>query len=236
MSRHEDFYIGWANRIPRTHRGVLALVTTSALAWLLLLAVGLARATDDPGAGTADWAAGEQTLRGTVTAAPTPLIQVPSGHVVILAMSGKYPVVLPPGIEGHAAEATGWLLHRGSLEVLQMTQAPHPINLPSQPTRTQQLGRWRLTGEICDGKCTAGAMRPGTGIAHRACADLCLIEGAPPVFVTTAPIAGTSFLLINAPDAALLKFVGLRVRLDGAVERRGDILVFTPDLTTALLP
>jgi hypothetical protein len=176
-----------------------------------------------------------------VSAEPSPLLHLASGHVVLLSAAGKYPVALPPGIEGHGAEGKGWLLHRGSLEVLQLTDELRAVDLPVAAMPVEDLGTWRLTGEICDGKCYAGAMRPGRGIAHRACANLCLIEAAPPVFVTTAPIAGTSFLLMADPAGArlpdaVLNLVGLRVRLDGKVERRGDVLVFKTDLATAVVP
>ena len=92
------------------------------------------------------------------------------------------------------------------------------------------LGRWRLTGEICDGKCYAGAMRPGTGLAHKACANLCLIGGVPPVLVTTAPVEGERFLLIAGADGgpvtpALLDHVATLVQVEGDVERRGSLLV-----------
>ena len=99
------------------------------------------------------------------------------------------------------------------------------------------LGRWRLKGEICDGKCLAGAMRPSRGLSHRACANLCLIGGVPPVFVSSGPVDGSEFFLLankvgDPLPASYLKHVAVYVQLDGEVERRGQILIFKVDLDT----
>ena len=102
---------------------------------------------------------------------------------------------------------------------------------------TEQLGRWKLAGEICDGKCLAGAMRPGRGLAHKACANLCLIGGVPPVFVSSQPVEGAEFLLITGPDGGELPrsaydYVAQYVSLEGDIERRGDLLVLRLDPAT----
>ncbi len=81
-------------------------------------------------------------------------------------------------------------------------------------------------------------MRPGTGIAHKACANLCLNGGIPAVFVSTAPVEGSEFFLLsdlegNPIDEALQRFVAARIQVDGQIERRGDLLVFKVDLETA---
>jgi hypothetical protein len=103
------------------------------------------------------------------------------------------------------------------------------------------LGRWRITGEICDGKCYSGSMRPGNGLAHKACANFCILGGVPPVFVSTAPVEGSSFMLLA--DAAggplpgrLYDLVALRLQLEGELERRGDLLVFKVNLARAVVP
>ena len=66
----DDFFIGWAERVPRPHRRPLAATAAFFLLAMLLLALGLVRTIDDSGAGGGDWAAGEQTLTGIVTTQP----------------------------------------------------------------------------------------------------------------------------------------------------------------------
>ena len=117
-----------------------------------------------------------------------------------------------------------------------MTEATRPALAPDAA-----LGRWKLTGEICDGKCLAGAMRPGTGLAHKACANLCLTGDVPPVFVASQPLidgmAGSEFLLVAGPDGGtmapvLLDHVGAFIAIEGEVTRRQDLLIFHADPST----
>ena len=117
-------------------------------------------------------------------------------------------------------------------------EAQELARLPAQVPAPVALGRWRIAGELCDGKCYAGAMRPGDGLAHKACANLCLLGGLPLIFVTTRPVEGAEFLLVADPDGdpvpdAYRDYVALLVELEGDLERRGDILVFKVDITTA---
>jgi hypothetical protein len=230
-------FIGWQARVPRGLRRFLALVAASLLAGAVVLAVLLARAADDPGAG--DWA-GDATLTGTLTARPYPLLRLPDGHTVLLSAFGKAQVAVPADGAPRAVTAGGVLVRRGTLDML-VVNDPARLRLSdahAAPPPATPLGRWRIVGEICDGKCYTGAMRPGAGIAHRACASLCLIGDIPPVLVGVAPAEGSSFFLLAGPDggpmpAALRKLVGLRLRLDGLLERRGDLLVFRADPASA---
>ena len=78
-------------------------------------------------------------------------------------------------------------------------------------------------------------MRPGTGIAHRPCANLCLIGGLPAVLIATGTIEGSAFFCsATAPAAPLPErvhdLVALPVTLEGTVERRGDLLILRTDL------
>jgi hypothetical protein len=233
-------FVGWQSRVPRGLRRFLLVTAASLLAGAVLLALLLARAQDDPGAG--DWA-GDATLSGTLTALPYPLLRLPSGHTVLLSAFGKAQVAVPADGAPHAMQAGGVLLRRGTLDML-VVNDPAQLRLldtPAAAAAAVPLGRWRIVGEICDGKCYTGAMRPGAGIAHRACASLCLIGDIPPVFVAVQPAEGSSFFLLAGADggpmpAVLRKLVGLRIRLDGALERRGDIMVFRVDPASAEVP
>lgn len=77
-------------------------------------------------------------------------------------------------------------------------------------------------------------MKPGTGLAHKACANLCISGGVPPVFVSTAPVDGHIFFLLASKDggpmpAGLLDKTGVQVVLEGNIERRDDLLIFKVD-------
>lgn len=230
----EPFFIGWTNRLPPGMRLPVLGVAAGMLALLLGVALLLGRASGEPSTG--NWA-GEAALRGTLTLRPYPLLRLADGHTVLLSAFGKAQIAVGPALDGQPVQAGGALIRRGTLDML-------VVNDPAQlhatdaaippPAAAVPLGRWRIAGEICDGKCYTGAMRPGAGIAHRACASLCLEGDIPPVLVSEQPAAGSSFFLLAGPDGGrlppeLLKLTGLRLRLDGDLERRGDLLVFRAD-------
>ncbi|MCC6716495.1 MAG: hypothetical protein IT555_01295 [Acetobacteraceae bacterium] len=243
MTGDPDFFIGWAGRLPAGHAGWLRGLVASVVAGGLLLAIALARAGDDPGGGGSGV---EVTLQGVLRARPYPTITLPPdaggapARTVLLSGGGKDGAPFDPVLDGRTVAASGYLLRRGALEMLQVGD-PIREAAPDLPVPAAvKLGTWRITGEICDGKCLAGAMRPGIGIIHRACANLCVSGGVPPVFVATAPIEGQTHLLLGDPaggplDGRFRALTALPVTLEGVVERRGSLLVFLPDLTRAQL-
>ena len=159
-----------------------------------------------------------------------------NGRTIMMAGFGKSGVDLDPSFDGRSVKAGGFMVKRGALDMLQSSPDSFQIieGRTSAPARPEPLGRWRVSGEICDGKCYAGVMRPGAGVAHKACASFCLLGGVRPVFVTTSPLAGHSFLLIAGPGNEplppnLVEVVGLRITLEGSVERVGDLLILHAD-------
>ena len=140
---------------------------------------------------------------------------------------------------GKLVSVTGFLLQRGDLDMLQVRQIK-PIkddSLSLHTVEVEKLGRWKMTGEICDGKCLAGAMRPGRGLAHKACANLCLTGGIPPVFVSSEKIHGEEYFLIVGPNKSELpenssSYMGEFISLEGNLERRGNLVVLQMDPKT----
>ena len=242
MSGRDDFFVGWAGQLPRADAARFVIRVGLGCAVLLLVGLLLGRGQDDPGAAGFD-PAGEVTRRGVLTLLPYPTLwsapdaSHPAGHAMLLAGEGKRGAPVAPAWEGRTVDAVGVIFRRGTLDMLQIDSLTL-VDAGAARMPVQAEGRWRIEGEICDGKCQAGAMRPGRGIAHRACAILCLNGDIPPVFVPTGPVAGQEFLLLgNADggpgDTAWRSLVGLRVRLDGRLERRGDMLVFLAELDKA---
>ena len=84
-------------------------------------------------------------------------------------------------------------------------------------------------------------MRPGQGLAHKACANVCVAGGVPPVLVTTAPVEGTGFLLMGNPEGRALPDAfrdqtGLLRQMEGTVTRVADLLIFLTDVPYAVTP
>lgn len=242
------FFVGYLG-LPRGLRLFTLVLAAALIVGGGLLATVIARAKDDPGPGAFRFDYGRQTVTGVIELTPTPILHVTegsehvaAGHTLMLSGQGKngaLPRARP--LDGQLASASGILLTRGDLDMMQLVGGeaglgPAEGNAPAMP-EPQDLGRWALAGEICDGKCAAGAMRPGTGIAHKACANLCILNGLPPVFISTQPVDGETYLLIaGTPEAPmppeLYDWVAEYVTLEGTITRRGDLLVLDIDTAT----
>ena len=246
---HPDkpFFVGYLP-VPGKLRAVLLVAVALFLVGFTAGGLRMGAAQDDPGEGAFRFDYGRQTVTGVIELTPYPLVRITEGNdrilpgtTLMLAGQGKSSVAaraIP--LEGQLAQVSGVVLQRGALNMLQLRGGRNGIRAAegaAPPQETQPLGRWKLAGEICDGKCLAGAMRPGRGLAHKACANLCLLSGVPPVFVSTQPVDGDAFLLITGPGGSMLPataydYVAQFVSVEGEVERRRDLLVFSIDPDT----
>lgn len=245
--KHPPFFVGYLP-VPTGLRQWLLIV--SAVFVVAMAGVGLTMglAQDDPGPGAFRFDYGRQTVTGVIELTPYPLVRVTQGNdrikpgtTLMLVGQGKSNVsqrAIP--LEGQLAKVSGVVLQRGALNMLQLRGGQNGLSAVEGDAPVQDiepLGRWKLAGEICDGKCLAGAMRPGRGLAHKACANLCLIGDIPPVFVSTQPVDGSEFLLVTGPGGTALPkmmydHVGAYISIEGEVERRGDLLVLRIDPNT----
>ncbi len=248
-SQETPFFIGYLPT-PAGLKIFLVSVAAGFMGVFAALALAIGAAQDDPGPGEFLWSAGRQTVTGTVEAKPYPVMHVtegsdriPAGRTIMLSNPGKNGVQQRlDQYDGQMVTLSGIALKRGDIDFLQIGGGKTAIEVRDESTaparpEPQSLGRWRLKGEMCDGKCLAGAMRPGRGLSHRACANLCLTGGIPPVFVSSAPVDGRDFFLMANKDGAplpdsYLNYVSMFVSLDGEVERHGSLLIFKVDLDT----
>ncbi len=233
------FFVGWSGRSAFPYLGFLALLLVALVVGFGALAFTLGVTVDDPGGG--DFS-GDKDITGVLLADPYPMIVTDKDqHTVVLSGGGKRGVQEEArALDGRHVRATGSGVKRGDRDLLLVDQLRAAPGEPVTPLR-QSLGTWRLTGEICDGKCSLGVMRPGNKLAHKACANVCLLGGVPPVFITTTPVYGTQFLLMGDPDNHALPdkmrdYVAITSRMDGTLERIGDALVFRTDVAKAIVP
>jgi hypothetical protein len=238
-SREPEFFVGYSDAVGRRTRRFTLAVACVVLALAGGLGLWLGRSVDDPGAG----AYGDEVrLEGVLKMQPYPVLRLSTGRAVLLSGDGKYGVAgQPEARDGAAVSAGGFMLKRGALDMLVVADGGlRAAAVAMQPTAPVARGRWRVSGEICDGKCYAGAMRPGQGLAHKACANLCVAGGVPPVLVTSLPVEGRNFLLLadaagrTVPPVAL-DLAARPVVLEGEVEQLDDLLVFRVDWDKAQL-
>ncbi len=246
--KNTDFFTGYGKKLPENLR--VFVPAAAALLVALFAATGLASGLlqASPGDGRFRWDLGPLTLVGVLEMHPAPVVHAqptetfPKGHSMMLTGQGKVGVQkTAAGLDGRLVEVKGFITQRGALDMLvvdtlKAAETSGDSGAGWSPPQVVDLGRWRLTGEICDGKCVSGAMRPGQGISHKACANLCIIGGAPPVFVANGDVDGASFFLIadlaGRPIAErLVDFMAVPVEVEGRIERRGDLPVLLLDST-----
>ena len=243
------FFIGYINKLPAGLNRFLSVVIVVMVGGFAGIALALSVTQDDPGKAGFRFDFKYQTLTGIIEERPYPVLRLPAdadfpqGRSIMLSGGGKSGVQEQAArFTGQMVDAGGIIINRGDLDMLQVggkikIRAAEAGAVKFEPDAPVDLGKWRLTGEICDGKCYAGAMRPGRGLAHKACANVCLIGGVPPVFVSTSKVDGRIFFLLadgdgNPLPGKALEFTAQLIRVDGAVERRGDLHVFKVDLAT----
>ena len=239
---YDGFFIGWGKKLPKGLNSFLIMVSLLIVGMFAGTAFSFVVSQDDPGDGSFR---GRQKVVGVITAKPYPVVHIaagdkyPNGHSIMLSGPGKRGVMdQANSLDGQVVDIRGALLKRGDLDMIQVGRRIMPVtDVQPHDIKTTQLGRWKLSGEICDGKCYSGAMRPGNGLAHKACANLCLVGGIPAVFVSSGQVDGSSFFMLadsdgNALDDRLYGVTAVLLSAEGEVERRGDLHVFKIDLDT----
>jgi hypothetical protein len=252
----DEFYVGYMV----TPRGLsrFARLVCATLAACALVGGGLiAWAQRNPGG--AEWESHERTLRGVLVALPYPVLMLDKpgaeslGRAWFSRASDEFvPVLLvDPGkfgtqgragaLDGRRVEMRGTLLSRHGrlmLEVAAGEGALRAVN--DEPARDEdrlrlswarrELGTVSLQGEIVDSKCYMGAMKPGQGKIHKACAVICVLGGIPPVLVThDAEGLVEYYVLANEAGGPvgewLVRWVGEPVEVAGELESLGGLLV-----------
>ena len=198
----DTFFVGWSGKLPRRYAHFQRAMVLYVVRVFVLLAVALARAIDDPGTGVVDWDAGEKIFRGIVTMQPYPLLHLADGRTLMMSGPTQVGPDIDPALDGRMVEATGVMMKRGTLDMLQTSAPVHGVDGAAAVAAPVALGRWRITGEICDGKCYAGVDAAGGGDFASGVRGPCLPGGrrAAGVHVSTAPVEGASFMMLG--DAA----------------------------------
>ncbi len=236
MKKMPPLFIGWAADPPGSGRRVmlragLALAAGSAAGLAAMLARGNAEL------GASRWEGEVRSLHGLLVAAPYPALRTRdlggTVRTVFLASEGKSAAALPPALVGQAIVARGTLIARGEHAMLAVTHIEGDRGTDNtglgEPASADD-GEVLMTGEILDAKCWFGAMRPGFGKTHKACAALCARGGLPLAFCRS-DTCGTGLdapLFVDARGKphtlAVLPWVADPVFVRGRLVRVGDVL------------
>lgn len=218
-----DFYVGYLPTPPRHLRFVRRLAWIT-LAWIIALGTTIAATQRDPG--PAVWDTGtERDWTGTLLTDPYPMLLPDDGTdpllIVEMAKHGAHPRLEPH--DGQRLTVRGYLLERDARRMIELIPGDAAITVVGPavaPTPSDAVPvPVTLLGEIVDGKCYVGAMKPGDGIAHKSCATLCIRGGLPPMFLTTEDARPVFRLLVvdgsTTLSESLLALVAEPVRITG---------------------
>jgi hypothetical protein len=190
--RDDDFFVGYLPTPPRLG-WLLRTMVVAGLVLALVLAGALAARQRDPGLGTWD-PDDTQTFEGVFRATPYPMLEMDDNkagrpYSMLIIDQGKLGGSrVATEADGARVKVRGQPLKRGMLTLLELADEPNPLTLigtgaPAVVGVRTNL-QSTLKGEIIDPKCYAGAMKPGDGKTHKACAALCIRGGMPPVLIT----------------------------------------------------
>jgi hypothetical protein len=256
QSTERPFYVGYAKRMPPAlARFILPAVLILLLA-AALLAAAMPSLHNPYGANRSDFR-DIRAFEGTLSALPAPhLLMVRPGQTgpdafsrLLLVGRGKSaPKIDIEGLDGRRVRIMGSLIYGDgqtlisvrSAEAIEETgraaaDAPKDALPGSYAAATvEDLGVHLLRGEIIDSKCHYGTMRPGNTKVHRTCAVRCIAGGVPALFLTRDREGNSLPLLLADPDGKamfdqVLDFVAEPLEIEGAVERRGDMLILKAD-------
>ena len=241
QNRDNGLYVGYLPTPPREKRFLRALVPGQL--WVGATATGLvAWQMQDPGAAVWD-ISNEETWEGVLRADPYPLLEIDRAgetEIVLLVEMGKFGTERARAFDGQRVEVTGFELERDGRRIFEMVPEDRAISAIGEPLAAAaappaSIGPVTLRGEIMDSKCFLGAMKPGEGQGHRACAILCIRGGIPPMLVTRDASGNASYYLLVGTDGAglapdALDRIGEPVEISGELTRRGDLMMLMIDL------
>lgn len=243
----DPFYVGYLP-MPRAYRGFLRVVLPVTL-WAVMFA-GFAILWPQRAPGSGAWEAGQPITReGVLIAEPYPMLVTGEGsdqRVTLLTEMGKRGAgERASAFAGERVRIEGFRIHRDGREIVELVPGPKAITRMDGPVPGAAVDFGAMTeaaprepvllrGEILDSKCYLGAMRPGDGLSHRACAMLCIRGGIPAMLYSVRADGSRAYhLLLSAQggplDARFIERAGVPVIVRGRAARIGDLEVLLVD-------
>jgi hypothetical protein len=214
---------------------------------VLSVAVAVATAAVQRTIGSSRWDWTVRDYEGVFLAEPSPLLleigsEGRAGRLHHLVREAKYGFTREEAAPFHLARVSLRATRLGDgettmLEVVSGSLRRVPAGSSGAgpvPPRPVPAGPCVLRGEIVDSKCYLGAMNPGLGKPHRACAIHCLRGGIPPVLLARDAAGATALFLLVGPGGApihqaVLDVVAEPVEVPGSLSYLGPLAVLETD-------
>ncbi|MBI1337867.1 MAG: hypothetical protein GC164_13025 [Phycisphaera sp.] len=245
----DEFYVGYLP-VPTGYKRFLWVLLPVMLLVVVIGAVVIASQQSNPG--DAVWHDdGSQRFIGGLIVDPYPMLvenfddvadQSPpdtTPHVYLIVSEGKLGSRdRLAGLHGQRVRLAGTLLKRDGRAMIELTSTDNAIKAfgsSGKPLSSMQaITPVTLTGEVIDPKCYLGAMKPGGGVTHKACAELCLRGGIPPMLVARNDTGGEDYFLLTDENGgpvldSVLPYLGEPVTIKGRVSAIGDLNILRID-------
>ena len=233
--QRDPFYVGYLPA-PRKHRGAMMLVIVLVMVWVCFASLLFVLAQRSPGEAVWD-ISNERTWTGLLIEDPYPMLVTSHDTLLVVSMGKQGAHDQLASYFNSQVTISGYELQREGRRMIELSPGSiRPVLLEDQASIARpeleiiDESPHTFVGEIIDGKCYLGAMKPGDGYAHRSCAVLCLSGGLPPMFAPQHT-RGTQVLpLILYDNAAhipedLHVFVACPVEFEARAARIGSVPV-----------
>jgi hypothetical protein len=192
-----------------------------------------------------------RSFEGVVREHPYPTLEVTRPAVTGGAATSRFYLVARgkhgagdgvAGLDGRRVRLEGSLIYRDDQTMIELvpgsvTPVDGAPGAAAEAGGDRSFGTRTLRGRIVDSKCFLGVMKPGSGKTHRACANLCIRGGIPPLFVVEDGAGPAAYLLLVGVDGGavnreVLDVVDLPLEITGEVVRSGDLWILRADPAT----
>lgn len=236
----DEFYVGYLPKAPPNQARHTLVVVLVHLVLGMIVATAVVASMRDPGRGV--WEDGTpREYEGVLVQRPYPMLRLDesapgvSGRVVMLVDFGKRGAQGRVGAiqEGARVRVSGYPLMRDGRTMVELAPEEGAVaRVGERVVRVERVMGERVTlrGEVVDSKCFLGAMKPGDGKTHQACAVRCISGGIPPVLACWDGAGRVSYYVIAGPEgeawnAGVLGYVGEPVEVTGSIERVDEMMI-----------
>ena len=252
----QPFFVGYLSTPPALRKFYIPLVILLMVACAFF---GYSLANSQKTTGPAQWlTANPQTIQGLIKLQPYPVLhrfnpEAPDEvESILLVAQGKHSAgKFVTDLDGEMVDVTGFPIYRGGWSMLELrskddvqlvktaSQAQGHWDRLRSKTQVTSLGEIDFSGEVADSKCFLGVMKPGEGVVHRACAEVCLIGGLPAMLLVEGDDQQRYGYMLTTDEGESASHIvamhaGDVMQVSGELMQKGSLLYIKIQQTTRL--
>ena len=241
----KPFFVGYLDMPVQLKRFYLAVVL---LLGVFIALAGYTIASQQKSIAPASWQTdATEMIHGLLVVEPYPVLHridpndPAQNESILLVSQGKFSAnALTRPFHQEMVSIIGYPIHRGGWRMHELVSAESVrvdadggdealrsrLSAVANPV---SLGTVTMRGEVTDSKCFLGVMKPGAGMVHKACAEVCLLGGIPAMLLVRGEDDKKyGYMLIQEDGSSASRLVSKRaaeqVKISGELQQRGDLL------------